>query len=183
MARRCALDVAGAIQPPERHMIYDRTIPVLLHGLTALEGVLTKAEAHFSAKKVDPAVVMGLRLYPDMLPFSRQVQICADHARRGANRLAGAEPAAVPDTEATIGELKARLAMSRDVVKATDRKALEGAETRSITLKTGGRDITFSGSDYVGLFMLPNFYFHMTTAYNILRHGGVEIGKRDFLGG
>jgi len=163
--------------------LYDQVVPPLSHALKALSRILDKAEAHCTARKIDPAVLLGDRLYADMLPFTRQVQIASDHARRGAMRLTGAEPTPVADNETSFADLKARIAMSLAALDAYKPADFDGAEARSLTFKAGPRELTFSGAAFVPYWMLPNFYFHMTTAYNILRHNGVEIGKVDFLGG
>ncbi len=163
--------------------IYDQTIPVFTHALTAFSKILKKAEAHCEAARIDAAVLLASRLYPNMLPLTRQVQIATDHARRAPARLAGIEAPAAPDTETTFAELGARIDATKAFIATIDRKAMDEAETRVISLKAGPRELTFSGADYATLFALPNFYFHMTTAYAILRHNGVELGKVDFLGG
>lgn len=162
--------------------MYQRTIPVFSQGLSAMSKILDKAEAHCTARKIDPQVLLTERLYPDMLPFTRQIQIATDHARRCAARLTGTEPVAMEDTESTFAQLRDRIARTLDVLKGYDRTAFDGSEKKMISLKTGGRDLNLSGSDYVGLFALPNFYFHLTTAHCILRMDGVEIGKGDFMG-
>lgn len=163
--------------------MFDRSIPVFLHGLTALSGVLSKAEAHCAAQKIDPAAFLGFRLYPDMLPFTRQVQLSCDFAARGAARLAGAEPKSFPDTEVDFAGLQARIASAKDYVGSFSAEALQGAESREITLKVAGAERKFSGAAYLSYFVLPNVYFHMATAYDILRHNGVVLGKADFMGG
>lgn len=163
--------------------VYDFYIPPMLRGLSALSKILDKAEAHAEAKKIDPAVLLSARLYPDMYPLSRQVQIACDMARRGAIRLAGGEPPSVPDTETSFADLKARIAATIAAVSAILKADFDGAEERSLTIKVRGNDMIFSGLDFVRVWSLPNFYFHMTTAYAILRHNGVELGKPDFLAG
>ena len=163
--------------------MYDRTIPVFTRGLTAMSKILDKAEAHCAEKKIDPQVLLTERIYPDMLPFTRQIQIASDHARRCPARLTGAEPVPMEDTETTFAQLQDRIARTIDVLKGFDRSAFDGAADKTITLKIGGRDMEMSGSDYVGLMALPNFYFHLTTAHCILRMDGVVIGKTDFMGG
>jgi uncharacterized protein len=162
--------------------MYDRSIPVFLHGLTALAGVLSKAEAHCAAQKIDPAVFLGFRLYPDMLSFTRQVQLTCDFAARGAARLADTEPKSFPDTETDFSGLQARIAAAKDYIGSFSAEALQGAEAREITLKVAGEERKFSGAAYLSYFVLPNFYFHMTTAYDILRHNGVVLSKSDFMG-
>jgi hypothetical protein len=163
--------------------MYDRTIPPFVRGLNAMSAILTKTEAHCAARRIDPAALLNFRLFPDMLPFTRQVQIATDHARRCPARLAGTEPLAMADTEASFADLQDRLMKTRANVESFTPASFEGCENRIITFKAGPRELSFSGADYVTVFAMPNFYFHMTTAYNILRHNGVEIGKTDFLGG
>ncbi|MGL4280551.1 MAG: DUF1993 domain-containing protein, partial [Albidovulum sp.] len=145
--------------------------------------ILDKAEAHAEAKKIDPSVLLAARLYPDMYPLTRQVQIACDMARRGAIRLAGGEPPSVPDSETTFAELKDRIAATIAAISAVPKADVDGSERREVTIKVRGGDMTFSGLDFVRIWSLPNFYFHMTTAYAILRHNGVELGKSDFLAG
>ncbi len=163
--------------------LYDYTIPPMLRGLASLSGILDKAEAHALARKIDPSVLLSARLYPDMYPLARQVQIACDMARRGAIRLSGGEPPSVPDTETSFAELKARIAATIDFLGTLPASSFDGAEERELTIKAGGADMTFSGLDFARGWSLPNFYFHVATAYAILRHNGVELGKRDFLGG
>ena len=163
--------------------LYDLYVPPLSHGLKALSKILQKAEDHCTARKIDPAVLLASRLYPDMFPLMRQVQIACDQARRGANRLAGTEPASVADTEVTFADLRARIDATLAGLAAITPDAFNGAEARTISFKAGPREMSFKGGDFVKFWTLPNFYFHMTTAYAILRHNGVEIGKTDFLGG
>jgi uncharacterized protein len=163
--------------------LYDRTIPVFSHGLTALSGLLGKAEAHCEAHRIDPAVVLTDRLFPDMLPFTRQVQIATDHARRCPARLAGIDPVAMEDTETTFAALQDRIGRTKEVLSTFERAAIDAGTDREISFKAGGRDVSFSGANYVSFFALPNFYFHMSIAHAILRQDGVAVGKTDFLGG
>ena len=163
--------------------LYENFAPPLAHGLTALSKILDKAEAHCAAKKIDPAALLAARLYPDMFPFTRQIQIACDQARRAIARLKGEEPASVPDNEASFAELKARIASTVAQLKALSPADLAGAEGRTISFKAGSREVSFNGDNYIRQWILPNFYFHTTTAYAILRHNGVELGKGDFLGG
>jgi len=152
-------------------------------GLNTLSALLDKAEAFAAAKKIDPAVLLRTRLAPDMFDFTRQVQTVSDQARRGAARLAGVEPPSVPDTETSIGELKARLAKTIAYLKTLDAKTIDASADREIKFPLGGGSSgLMKGTDYLNYFVLPNYYFHLTTAYDILRHCGVEIGKRDFIG-
>ena len=159
------------------------SISVFEIGLNALSGVLDKAEAFAAAKKIDPAVLLHSRLAPDMFDLTRQVQVATDQARRGAARLAGVEPTPFEDNETTIDQLKARLAKSVAYLKSLDRKQIDAAADREITFPLGPASKGhMKGGDYLNHFVLPNFYFHITAAYAILRHCGVDIGKRDFMG-
>ena len=162
--------------------MFDHIVPPITHQLTALSGVLSKAEAHCTARSIDPAAFLTFRLYPDMLNFTRQVQLTCDFAVRGAFRLAGEEPPSIPDTETDFAGLQARIAKARDLVAGFGPDRFAGAETRKITLKLRAGEREFTGLSYLTGYVLPNFYFHATTAYDILRHNGVEIGKPDFLG-
>ena len=147
-----------------------------------LSAILDKAHAHAEAKKLDPALLGGLRLIADMFPLSRQVQIACDTAKGAVARLAGVEIPKHDDTEQTIAELKARIAKTLDFIGSVPAAKLEGSEAREVVMKMRGQDVKFSGMQYLFGHALPNFYFHVTTAYNILRANGVDIGKRDFLG-
>jgi uncharacterized protein len=151
-------------------------------GLNALSGVLDKAAAFAAAKKIDPAVLLNSRLSPDMFNLTRQVQVVTDQARRGSARLAGAEPPSYEDNETTIDQLKARLAKTVAFLKTLDPKQIDASADREITFPIGSNKAQMKGGDYLNHFVLPNFYFHLTAAYAILRHCGVELGKRDFLG-
>ncbi|HEX4152789.1 MAG TPA: DUF1993 domain-containing protein [Steroidobacteraceae bacterium] len=162
--------------------IYDLTIPVLTRGLTNLSAILEKASAHAAAKKFDPAVLVQARLFPDMFPLSRQVQITCDTAKGAAARLAGIEVPKHEDNEVSLDELKQRIAKTLDFVKSVKPAQLEGAETRTIELKFPSRTISFSGLSYLVDFVLPNFYFHESMTYALLRSNGVDVGKMDFLG-
>ena len=159
------------------------SLPVFETGLNALSALLDKAEVFATAKKIEPAVLLRTRLSPDMFDFTRQVQTVTDQARRGSARLAGVEPPSVEDNETSIGELKARLAKTVAYLKTLDAKAIDASAEREIKFPLGGGSSgLMKGSDYLNYFVLPNYYFHLTTAYDILRHCGVEIGKRDFIG-
>ncbi|HUX74780.1 MAG TPA: DUF1993 domain-containing protein [Steroidobacteraceae bacterium] len=162
--------------------LFEVSIPVMVHGLTNLSAWLDKAAAHAAAKKIDPAVYVQARLFPDMLPLSRQVQIACDTAKGGAARLAGIDIPKHEDTETTIAELQARIGKTKDFLKSIKPGQLTNAESRAIELKFPTNTLTFNGISYVNLFVLPNFYFHLTMTYALLREGGLEIGKRDFLG-
>lgn len=162
--------------------MYQASVPVLTHTLKALRGVLAKAAAHVEAKKLDETALTTFRLYPDMFPLSRQVQIASDMAK-GVARLAGIDPPAYEDNEKTFAELMARIDKTVEFLNTLQAAQIDGSETRVVTLKMRTGSMDFQGQDYLLGFVLPNVYFHCTTAYNILRHNGVEIGKRDFLGG
>ena len=160
------------------------SLPVFELHLNALAAILDKAEAYAAAKKIDPAVLLRSRLSPDMFDLTRQVQVSTDQARRGASRLAGAEAQSYEDNETTIAELKARLAKTVAYLKTLDGKKIDAAAEREIVFPLGPTTTgNMKGDDYLNHFLLPNFYFHVTSAYAILRHLGVDIGKRDFLGG
>jgi hypothetical protein len=159
------------------------SIPVFEIGLGTLSALLDKAEAYAEAKKIDPSVVLNVRLFPDMFAFIRQVQSACDQAKNGGARLAGIEPPGFEDNEKTIAELKARIAKTITFVKTLDAKKIDESADREITFPLGPTiKGHMRGEDYLNHFALPNFYFHLTTAYDILRHCGVEIGKRDFIG-
>lgn len=159
------------------------SLPVFEIHLNALSALLDKAAAYAAAKKLDPAVLLHWRLAPDMFDLTRQVQVAADHAKRGAARLAGVDPPSYEDNETTIDQLKARLAKTVAWLKTLDRKAIDASADREITFPLGGANKgTMTGGDYLAHYSLPNFFFHVTAAYAILRHCSVDIGKRDFLG-
>ncbi len=162
--------------------MYDSSIPVFLHFLDTLSAILKKAEDHCAAKKIDPAVMLSLRLYPDMLPLTRQVQIVSDSAKAGGARLAGVAVPGFPDEEKTFDDLHARIAKTSEFLRTLNKSQFEEAAARIITFKAGGADRSFTGADYLGRVAFPNFFFHIATAYNILRHNGVELGKSDYLG-
>jgi hypothetical protein len=154
---------------------------VFLQGLKGLSGVLEKAAAQAEAKKIDPAAYLQARLYPDMLSMTRQVQIACDFAKGAVARLAGADMPTFEDTETSFVELKARVDKTAAYIAAVDAKAIDGSEDKDITLVRRGETFTFKGQPYLLEQALPNFWFHVTTAYAILRHNGVDIGKKDFL--
>jgi hypothetical protein len=162
--------------------VYDATVPAFLQILGGLSGILTKAEAHCTAKKIQPEVLLGARLFPDMLPLSKQVQLACDFAAKGCARLTHSEVPSTPDTEKTFGELKQRLANTIDYVKTFKPAQFDGADTREVTFPVGPTSMTLKGQQFLNNFAFPNFYFHAATTHGILRHNGVEIGKRDFLG-
>ena len=159
------------------------TLPALEIGLNALSAVLDKAAAFAAAKKIDPSVLLNSRLAPDMFPLTRQVQIATDLAKNGASRLAGLEPPRYEDTETTIDQLKARIAKTVAHLKTVDPEKIDAAGQRELTFPLGPVNKgQMKADDYLNHFVLPNVYFHLTAAYAILRHCGVEIGKQDFLG-
>ena len=150
--------------------------------LAALKKFLAKAEAHCAAKKIAPEAMLGMRLFPDMFPLTRQIQLVTDFAKGPAARLAGVEPPAMPDVETTFAQLHARIDATAAFLDSLAPAAFEGAEGRVIVFKAGGAERSFRGDEYLANYAQPNLYFHLVTAYDILRQGGVEIGKRDFLG-
>ena len=162
--------------------MYQASVPLFVKTLSNLAAILDKAAAFAAAKKVDPSVLLAYRLAPDMLSLTRQVQIAADHAKRAPARLAGIEAPAYEDKEASFAELKARIDKTIAYIQTLNSGQIDGSETREITLKIGGNSQTLSGQTYLLHNALPNFFFHVTTAYAILRHCGVEIGKKDFIG-
>jgi len=162
--------------------LYKASVPAFLQTLRSLSAILDKAEAFAAERKIDPAVLLGWRLAPDMFALTRQVQIATDHAKGCCARLAGVEVPKWPDEEASFADLRARIARTVDFVQRFEPSDIDGAEQRDITLMAGARELRFKGEAYLVGFALPNFYFHATTAYGILRHCGVPIGKRDFLG-
>jgi uncharacterized protein len=162
--------------------VYQSSVPVFGRSLSAFLGVLDKAEAHAQARKFDPVNYLAVRLSPDMFPLSRQIQSFCDQAKNGSFRLAAAAPPVMDDNEASIAEFRARIKATIELLKTIDPKAMDGAEDREIAFPVGANKIKMRGAEYLLHFVLPNFYFHLTSAYNILRAGGVEIGKRDFMG-
>jgi hypothetical protein len=162
--------------------MYQASIPVFMRMLTNCDHILDKALAHAEAKQIDPAVFVQMRLFPDMFPLARQVQIATDMAKGCAARLAGQEPPKFADTETTFPELKARIAKTLAFLQTFRPEQLDGSEARTVVLSFGPKTFTFQGLPYLVHFVLPNFYFHLTTVYALLRHGGVELGKMDFLG-
>ncbi len=162
--------------------MYQTSAPRFVHMLKNLSAILDKAQAHADAKKIDVLALTAFRLYPDMLPMTAQVQIACDAVKGCMARLAGVENPKHEDTEKTIADLKARIAKTIAFVETIKPAQIDGTEEKPVTLKIGGQDMTFPGQQYLLAFAYPNFYFHIATAYNMLRHNGVEIGKRDFLG-
>jgi uncharacterized protein len=161
---------------------YDASVPAFLQILGSLSGILTKAEAHCKAKNIAPDVLLGARLFPDMLPLSKQIQFVCDFAAKGCARLTHSEVPSTPDTETTFEELKQRLAKTIEYVKSFKPAQFEGADAREVSFPVGPNTMTLKGQQFLSGFAFPNFYFHAATAHGILRHNGVEIGKRDFLG-
>jgi len=163
--------------------LHETAIPAFLQILGSLSGLLNKAEAYCKSKNVQPEVLLGARLYPDMLPLSRQIQLACDFSSKACARLTQSELPSVPDTEKTFEELRQRLARASDYIKAFTPAQFEGAENRDVTFPIGPeRTMTLKGRQFLIHYAFPNFYFHATTAHGILRHNGVEIGKRDFMG-
>jgi uncharacterized protein len=154
----------------------------LLQFLDNLAGLVRKAADHAATKKIDPEALLNARLYPDMFHFTRQVQVACDFAKNTVSRLAGIDPPKHPDTETTFEELLTRIAAARAVVAAMKPEQIDGSEARIITIQNRVGEMTFPGKEYLLMFALPNFYFHVTTAYAILRHNGVELGKGSFFG-
>jgi hypothetical protein len=162
--------------------MFHASIPVFTRQLTSLSAILHKAEAHAAARKIDPSVFVNARLAPDMFPLSRQVQSATDSAKGCGARLAGAEVPRYEDTESTFPELQVRIGKTVAFLQGLGPDLIAGSEDRAIVLKLRGKEVSFSGQNYLLNFALPNFFFHAVTAYDILRHNGVEVGKQDFLG-
>ena len=161
--------------------MYSAAVPVFIQHLTGLKGVLEKGEAAVTAKKLDPNVVLNLRLYPDMFTLARQVRQASEHAL-GAGRAAGVEVPKLPDIDNSFEEMKARIDKTVDFLKSLKPAQLDGKDETQITVTVGGQPRPFKAQNYLYHLAMPNFYFHITTAYNILRELGIEIGKRDFMG-
>ena len=161
--------------------LYDVAIPTFQKQLASLEAFLDKSAEQAEAKKIDFAVLLGSRLFPDMFNLTRQVQLATDYAKAAPARLAGVEVPSLPDVETTLPELKARIAKVQALLAGYKPDQFEGSETRELTIKLGGQEMSMSGRDYLLHVAFPNFYFHCATAYDILRHNGMEIGKRDFV--
>ena len=163
--------------------MYQASVPVFQRTLGALDAILDKAVAYAEERKIDPAVLLSARLYPDMFALTRQVQIATDHAKGAPARLAGVAVPSFEDNDKTFPELKARIGKTLNFIGTLKPGQIDGSEARDISLKAGPQELSFKGQDYLLFFALPNFYFHATTAFAILRHNGVSIGKLDFLGG
>jgi hypothetical protein len=162
--------------------MYDASVPALLQGLRGLKTVLAKAQAHAEAKKIEPAALLQARLYPDMFTLVRQVQIATDFAKGAAGRLAGAELPVYQDTETSFDDLQARVDKAAAFIEGLSPEAFELSETRQVSLNRRGETVSFTGQDYLLAQALPNFWFHLTTAYAILRHNGVALSKSDYMG-
>ena len=163
--------------------MHSASVPAFVHMLNNMSSWLDKAQAHAEARKFDSVNYLGLRLAPDMLPFTRQVQICTDGAKGCVARLAGLEPPKWEDDEATLNDVRARVRKTVDYALSVPAEQIEGSEAREILLPTrSGEPRRFTGQTYLLTFVLPNFYFHATTTYALLRHAGVEVGKKDYLG-
>jgi hypothetical protein len=162
--------------------MYQASVPRFVNILSNLSNILDKAQAHLDAKKLDDAVLTSFRLYPDMLPMGRQVQIACDTAKGLVSRLAGMEIPAYEDNEKTLAELKARIAKTIAYVQSFTPAQIDGTEDKDIVVKRGEKETHYKGMQFLLGHAIPNIYFHVTTAYAILRHNGVEIGKRDYLG-
>jgi hypothetical protein len=162
--------------------VYDQTIAAMSRALLNLDAIFSKTEAYAEERKIDPAVLVQARLFPDMLPFVAQIRIATDTAKGAAARLSGKDLPSWPDDEADFQQVHARIRKALDFLSGFKRDQFEGSEDKKIELKLGKEHVKFSGREYVLGFVLPNFYFHVTMAYAILRHSGVPLGKRDFLG-
>ena len=163
--------------------VYNTASTTAIRGLSNFDAILDKAAASAEARKFDPAILLNARLAPDMFTFTRQIQIACDFGKGMIARLAGVENPKFEDNEASIADLKARIAKTLEFVRSVPEAAFAGAEDRDITIQAGSQTFEFKGLAYLVGFAIPNFNFHLTTAYAILRHNGVEIGKRDYIGG
>lgn len=162
-------------------MMFDASVPVFIHFLNGLAALLRKTEAHVQAKKLDPNAFLVARLYPDMFTFTKQVQLACDFAKGTSARLAGVPSPSHPDDEKSFDELQARIRKTTDFLRTLSKAQFAEAGARPVTFKAGGKEMTITGAQYLSNVGLPNFYFHLTTAYGLLRHNGIEIGKADFL--
>jgi hypothetical protein len=162
--------------------MYQASAPRFANTLKNISALLDKTQAHCEAKKIDPLAITSYRLFPDMFPLNRQIWIATDTAKGAVARLAGIEIPKFDDVEQTIPELKARIAKTVDFAMSVSAAKIDGSADRDISMKIGGKDTVIKGAQYLLGHAYPNFYFHCTTAYNILRHNGIEVGKRDFLG-
>jgi hypothetical protein len=162
--------------------MYQASVPRFVNILGNLSKILDKAQAHVDAKKLDPATLPTYRLYPDMLPMTTQVQIACDAAKGVVARLAGVEIPVFEDNEKTLADLKARIAKTVAFIQTVKPAQIDGTEDKEIVIKRGDKETRYNGMQFLLSHAVPNFYFHVTTTYNILRHNGIEIGKRDYLG-
>lgn len=162
--------------------MYSASVPVYSHTLACLERILDKAEAHAAAKKFDAAVLLGARLAPDMLPLVKQVQIASDAAKLSVARLAGVDAPKFDDNEASIAELKARIRRTIDFLATIAAEKVNGSEQRVVAIPRRDGEMRLDGETYLKHYALPNFFFHVTTTYALLRHNGVDLGKADYLG-
>lgn len=162
--------------------MYQASVPRLANILANLSHILDQAQAHAEAKKLDVTTLMNCRLFPDMFPMSKQVQIACDKSRSAVARLAGVDVPFYEDDEQTLAELKTRIAKTIAFIQSVSPQQIDGSEDKQIVLKVAGKETCYQGMQFLLGHTLPNVYFHVTTAYNILRHNGVEIGKRDYLG-
>ena len=162
--------------------MYEASIPMFLQTLRTLKAILEKGVAHAEARKYDPNLLAATRLAPDMLPLTRQIQIASDAAKGAAARLTGVDPPKFEDNETTMADLVARLDKTIDYLQGFKPEQLDGSEDRTITIQTPRQSFSFPGLIYLRHWAIPNFFFHVTTAYNLLRQAGVEIGKADYLG-
>lgn len=162
--------------------MYQVSLPIYVRQLGGLAGCLKKAQALYAEKKYDESTLLSYRLYPDMFNFTKQVQASTDHARNGAARLAGLEPPKYEDNEKSLADLIARVEKTIAFLNTIKPEQVDGSEEKTITLKMRDRELSFIGLPFLLTQSMPNFYFHITTAYNIMRHNGVEIGKKDFRG-
>lgn len=162
--------------------MFDSSVTVPANFLKALSAILKKAEAHCEARKIDPNAILQARLFPDMFPFTRQVQLVSDFAKGMGARLAGIAVPSYADEEKTFAELQTRIAKTIEFLGTLKNEQFTDAARRTVTIKVGGHDMSFAGAQYLSGYAMPNFYFHLTTAYNILRHNGIELGKKDFMG-
>ena len=163
--------------------MYQASIPHFIHMLNNLAHILAKADQHAETKKIDPLVLINSRLFPDMFPLSRQVQIACDIAKGCGARLAGIEPPKYEDNEVSFSELIFRAKKTITFIETLKAAHIDGSEEKSISFNIREHSFNFNGLDYLLRWSIPNMYFHITTTYNILRHNGVELGKQDFLGG
>jgi hypothetical protein len=162
--------------------MYQASVPRFVNILNNLTGILNKTQAHIDAKKIADATLTGYRIFPDMLPMSAQVQIACDAAKGVVARLSGVENPAFEDNEKTLAELIARIAKTIAFIQSVPADKIDGTEDKDIIIKRGEKETHYKGMQFLLGHAVPNFYFHVTTTYAILRHNGVEIGKRDFLG-